>query len=513
MLGRFAQFLSIGLLTAAIAWPQTHPREAPPPPEPYNQLDSNETLFYVLAAINAAGYDEQADSSTNSPLRGRVREYLAKQNLESLAPLKRFVRDHKQRSPAADLGQYISFALWSKGAPDFTPANPDLPQPLDADALYEFPPVLAAFYKEAKLGVLWLQAKPDYDRAIAQIQEPVIRAVQQVNSYLRHVDTGVRRGRFQILVDLMGAPNEVQFRNYIDDYYIIVTPAVELPIFDIRHAYLRYQVDPLGSRFADDLQKKAKLGVRALDSPLLGEQYRIDFVRLATECLIKAIESRLDRKSALAEDAAREGFVLTPAFAELLPEYERQEVAMRLYLPDLIKAIDVKKEQQRIASIDFLKERPVRTYRVTSEVKPPEQTGAAKTLEEAEQLFLDREKSAGNAAKAKELFLRVMQETDQKPLHAKAYYGLARIALLDRDPETADRFFRKILELEPDPATKAWALVYIGKLADSQGEKDPAQENYNAALAVQGISDLARQEAKRGLTGAFARKPKSKEQE
>jgi tetratricopeptide (TPR) repeat protein len=134
-------------------------------------------------------------------------------------------------------------------------------------------------------------------------------------------------------------------------------------------------------------------------------------------------------------------------------------------------------------------------------------------LEDAERLFLDREKSAGNAAKAKELFLRSLQETEQQPLHAKAYYGLARIALLDRDPETADRFFRKVLELNPDPATQAWALVYIGKLADSQGEKEPAQENYKAALAVQGISELARQEAQRGLTGAFARNPKSKEQE
>ena len=515
-MGRFTQFLSIGLLTAAIAWPQTdHPpqREAPPPPEPYNQLDSNETLFYVLAAINAAGYDEQADSSTNNPLRGQLREYLAKQNLVSLAPLKRYVRDHKQRNPAADLGQYISFALWSKGAPDFTPANPDLPQPADADALYEFPPVLAAFYKEAKLGVLWLRAKPDYDRAIAQFSEPVVFAVQQVNAYLRFVDSGVRRGRFQILVDLLGAPNEVQFRNYINDYYIIVTPAVERPIFDIRHAYLRYQVEPLGARFADDLQKKARLGERALESPLLGEQYRVDFVRLATESLIKAIESRLDRKSALAEEAAREGFVLAPAFAERLQEYEHQEVAMRLYFPDMVKAIDVKKEQQRIARIDFLKERPVKTYRVTSEIKPPELTGAAKTLEDAERLFLDREKSPGNAAQAKQLFLKAMQETDQKPMHARAYYGLARIALLDQDPATADRFFRKILELEPDPATKAWALVYIGKLADSQGEKEPAQDSYKAALTVQGISDLARQEAQRGLTGAFARNPKSKEQE
>jgi len=196
-----------------------------------------------------------------------------------------------------------------------------------------------------------------------------------------------------------------------------------------------------------------------------------------------------------------------------LQQYEHQEVAMRLYFPDMVNQIDVKKAQQQIARIDFLKERPVRTYRVTSEVKPPELTGAAKTLDDAEQLFLDREKAPGNAAKAKELFLKAMQETDEKPMHAKAYYGLARIALLDRDLETADRFFRKILELEPDPATKAWALVYIGRLADSQGDKDPAQESYKAALAVQGISDLARQEAQRGLTGAFVRNPKSKEQE
>jgi len=288
---------------------------------------------------------------------------------------------------------------------------------------------------------------------------------------------------------------------------------VEQPIADIRHAYLRYMVDPLGARFADDLQKKARLGAYALDSPLLGQQFRDDFVRLATECFIKAVESRLDRQSALANQAAREGFVLAPVFADLLQLYERQEVAMRLYFPDLVAQIDVKKEQQRIARIDFLKERPVRTYRVTSEVKPPELTGASKTLDDAEQLFLDREKSAGNASKAKELFLRALQETEQKPIHAKAYYGLARIALLDRDPETADRFFRKTLELEPDPATQAWALVYIAKLADSQGETEPARENYKAALAVEGISDLARQEAQRGLTGAFARNPKSKEQE
>ena len=513
----FAHLLSICLLVAGSVSAQTRPArrplEPPPPPEPYNQLDSSETLFYVLAAVNAAGYDEQANSSTNNPLRARVREYLAKQNPASLVPLRRFVRDHKPKNPSAELSQYISFALWSKGAPDFTWANPDLPAPADADALYEFPPVLAAFYRDANLAGLWRQVQGEYDAAIAQYSQPVTLAVQQVNAYLRYVNTGTRRGRFQILIDLLGAPNQVHMRNYIDDYFIVVTPAVEQPIADIRHAYLRYMVDPLGARFADDLQKKARLGAYALDSPILQQEYRDDFVRLATECFIRAIESRLDRRPAMIEQAAREGFVLTPVFAELLQRYESQEVAMRLHFPDLVAAIDIKKEQQRIARIDFLKERPVRTYRVTSEAKPPELTGAEKTLDEAELLFLDREKAAGNVAKAKELYLRALQETEQKVMHAKSYYGLARIALLEQDPATADRFFRKVLELEPDPVSKAWAHVYIGKLSDSQGEKAAAQESYQAALAVGGISDLARQEAQRGLTGAFARNPKSKEQE
>ena len=72
---RFAHFL-ICLLVAGSLSAQTRtarrPLEPPPPPEPYNQLDSSQTLFYVLAAVNAAGYDEQANSSTNSPLRGRA---------------------------------------------------------------------------------------------------------------------------------------------------------------------------------------------------------------------------------------------------------------------------------------------------------------------------------------------------------------------------------------------------------------------------------------------------------
>ena len=62
--------------------------------------------------------------------------------------------------------------------------------------------------------------------------------------------------------------------------------------------------------------------------------------------------------------------------------------------------------------------------------KPPELTGAAKELEEAEQAYSDR-----NLGRAEEVYLRLLQESvAEKSIHAKAYYGLARIAVLERDP-------------------------------------------------------------------------------
>ena len=141
-----------------------------------------------------------------------------------------------------------------------------------------------------------------------------------------------------------------------------------------------------------------------------------------------------------------------------------------------------------------------RVVRPAQTVKPPELTGAAKTLDEADNAYADRD-----LARAREGFLRVLEQTQDKSIHAKAYYGLARIAVLQRDPETGDNLFRKVLELEPDPDTKSWSLLYLGRLADSQGDREHAVENYKAALAVEGLPDAVRQAAQKGLDAAFAK--------
>jgi len=98
-----------------------------------------------------------------------------------------------------------------------------------------------------------------------------------------------------------------------------------------------------------------------------------------------------------------------------------------------------------------------------------------------------------------------LKETDEKPLHAKAYYGLARIAALEKDPELAERLFRKTLESDPDGYTKAWTHVYLGRLAEAAGERERAAEEYKAALAVEGASVAARQGAEKGLQGVLKR--------
>ncbi len=194
--------------------------------------------------------------------------------------------------------------------------------------------------------------------------------------------------------------------------------------------------------------------------------------------------------------------MLTPAIAEQLAIFEKQEVSMRLYFPDMIDGIDLKREEQRLDHIDFAKERVARNVRkVQREVAAPEPTGIDKALADAEKAYTDRD-----LPRANEMFLKIVQQTDQKPVHAKAYYGLARIKVLEKDPETGDRLFRKVLELEPDPETKSWSLLYLGRLADSQKLHEEAVEHYKAALAVEGAPESVRKAAEQGLKEAYVKK-------
>ena len=466
------------------------------------QLDASPSIFTVLAAINAAGFNAGIDAPSNHPFRKALRDRLAGQNLASVAALRRFVQEHRKENPAEELSQYISYALVLGGPPDFAYRYGPNALPPDAAHLEGLAPLLVSFYREAHLDQLWKQAQPYFDQVIAQYHEPVARAVLQANAYLRNPTNGYLGRRFQIYVDLLGSPNQVQTRSYADDTFVVVTPAADLPIDQIRHAYLHYLSDPLVLKFSKQVQEKRALGDYAQGSGALEDAYKSDFVLLTTECFIKALESRMDRRPAMAQEALRQGFVLTPAFAEQLALYEKQDQAMRLYFPDLVHGIDPRREEKRLENVEFAS-RPAAApvVRAAPPEQPVELTGTAKELDDAEQAYTARE-----LARAKSLYVGLLEKPDEKSLHAKAYYGLARIAVLERDPELGDRLFRKVLELEPDAATKSWSLLYLGRLADSQGDREQAQRQYGAALAVEGAPDAVREAAENGLKEAFTNK-------
>ncbi len=465
-------------------------------PEP-GQLDASPTLFTVMAALNAAGFDAGLDAPNSHPLRKEVREELARREIPSLAAIKQFVAEHHQGNATAELGQYISFALTVGGPPDFVQRKRDVEIPPEALRLQEFSKLLAPFYKEAGIAQLWQRAQPEIDEYIARYHAPVTQAVLQVNAYLRQQTSGFKGRHFQIFIELLAPPGQVQRRSYGYEDTVVVTPSAEPRSFDIRHAYLHYLLDPLSTQYQEILDRKKFLARHVQRVGRLEDSFRDDFLALTTESLIKAVESRLDHDPGAIERALYQGFILAPYFSEALPLYEKQEQSMMVYYPEMVGGIDLKTEDARLSRVDFNAGPPRAAKPVAAAVPAVPAaplTGAAKTLDDAERLYTARDLDA-----AKKKYLEVLEQTDEKLLHADAYYGLARIAALNRDPETAVRLFQSALDLGPRPATKAWVLVYLGKLTLAAEEPEQAQQYFIGALKVEGISDMARKEAENGL--------------
>jgi tetratricopeptide (TPR) repeat protein len=462
------------------------------------QLDASPALFSVMAALQAAGYGMDVESANNHPLRAAVTKHLVERKLGTVQELKEYLERRKSGGRPLELSRFISFALSVDGPPNFNYKFAAHEMPPDLAVLEGFDRLMTRFHREAEMDKIWEQAQPAIEEVLAGYQEPFIQTIREVNGYLRNPTSGYVGRRFQIFVELLGPPSQIQTREYKDDYYIVLTPSAEPQLDYLRYAYIRYLIDPLSFKFIDHLEKKKPLLDLAGGAPALEEYYKNDFQLLTTACLAKAVEARLKKAEGpkMAEQSMREGFILTPYFYEALGVYEKQEVSMRLYYPEMIDAIDVKKEDKRLAGVEFLSERPMKTIRASRREteKPAELTGVFKTLDEGEELY-----RAKKYAEAKPVFLRALQETPERPLHAKAYYGLARIAVLQRDPELAVKLFEKVLDLDPDDTIRSLSHVNLGHLWAVHNEQEKAVEQYQAALAVKGIPPAIKKAAEKAL--------------
>lgn len=476
-------------------------------------IDRSESLFTVLCALHAAGFEAEADSSAFHPVRRRLMPDLRRLEGPAVEKVREFYRAHLLASPSATLSRYLSLGLVVGPPPSFeyTLRRTDLPP--DVRTIEEFQELLPAFYQEAGIHELWLRVAPEYEQEIARLQQPLGQIVVVGAGYLREMlgPAGVRS--FTVLVEPMVGPR-TNFRSYADNYFLVVGPRREVPVAELRHAFLHFLLDPLAIRYSDHVRAKEPLGELAARAPLLPHEYKSDFQLLLTECLVRAVELRLDnppaeRLAAAFREADQSGYVLVRALYDALGRFEQAEPAMSYYYGDMLRGVSVAAELRRLADVQFSEVAVASTHPGLDDAAPI--TGVEAWLLEGE-----RQIALGNGPAAEAEFRRVLEE---QPENARALYGLALATALQGQSERAKELFRQVV-LTPSaeapgrtrpPQVVAWAHVYLGRIYDLEGERELALTEYRAVLALAGAPQTARAAAQRGIESPFAPIPRSQE--
>jgi Tetratricopeptide repeat len=473
-------------------------------------VEASPQIFAVMCALDAAGFDADESTLAEMPARLALRADLLKMQGPATEALRQFYRDHVFADPGETLSRYMAFALDVGPPPQFRfLVDRDLLPP-DVISIEGFQQVLADFYREARLAARWGEIEPEYEPAMARYEGPLRRVVTIANAYLREVLKPSSGNAFTVYVEpLVG--NHTTFRNLSDHYAIVVGTGSEIPIDDIRHAYLHFVLDPMVLRNRPVILSKATLLNIAARAPRLPVQYQTDFTALTDECLVKAVELRLRKLSpgqleaALLDDDVS-GFVLVRPLVQQLEKFEKAEPAMSYYFPDLIAGIDVGAETKRLRSVNFAGPEEAVTFKPAAVPAADPAMELQRSLDEG-----DRQIALQNASAAAATFEAILQKHPNQP---QAMYGLAIASVLQGKAEQARGLFEKIVSPSApvtlgsagaaDPNLVAWSHVYLGRIDDLQGERDAAVAEYRAALAVNGAPESARVAAQRGVATPYA---------
>ena len=480
-------------------------------------IDGSEAMFSTMCALLASGFESNVSSANWQPTRAQLREQLQRQQGPAVDAVREFYKKHQLADPNAVLSQYIWFALVAGPAPKFEPTMRHSDLPPEVIALEGFSEVLSAYYKEQKVGALWRQMQPLYDRDIAQLHDSVSQIVFVATNYLREIMNPADPRTFTVIVEpLVGRITNV--RNFGDHYAVVLSGAEDLPVDTVRHAYLHFLLDPLPLQYPHVIAVKRPLFDTAVKAQRLEADLKDDFPSYFAECTVRAVELKLKRASpgeraaALDADDA-DGYVLVRPIFGALANFERAEPSMRLFFPDMIRSIDVSAEAKRVDTIKFAPAETAKKDQTSAEevarrkkLQPstvPNDSDAIAALTEGERRIAEKNPRAAEAS-----FQRVLAKYPDQP---RAWYGMGLVALLDHDGPRAREVFTRLTEGEhaatDDPMVLAWSHVYLARIYDDEGQSELAKTQYQEALAVSGGPEQARQAAQKALAAAATTRP------
>jgi hypothetical protein len=476
-------------------------------------VDGSEAMFTTMCALLAAGFESQTSTDGWTPFRTQLRDRMEHAQGPAVDALREFYQKHQLNDPGAMLSQYIWFGLVSGPAPSFKPTMKRDDLPPEVITLEGFPEILSAFYVEQHIGRIWVQVQPVYNHEIDQIHDTVSQIVFVATNYLRVIPNPGDPRTFSIIVEpLVGRITNV--RNFQDHYAIVLSGSADVPVDTVRHAYLHFLLDPLPLQYPHVIAVKRPLYEVALHAPRLTPDLRDDYPSYFAECLVRAVELKLKRMSPGERDAAldtddADGYVLVRPLFKALDSFEGAEPAMRYYFPDMVRTIDQTAEMKRDTALKFApplgapksadttQERVARTRTVHPSTVPNDQD-AINDLTEGERRIAEKNPRAAEAS-----FQRVLAKYPDQP---KALYGIGLVALLDHDAVRAKEVFGRLTAGDhaatQDPMVMAWSHIYLARIYDDEGHAEEAKTEYQAALAVSGGPEQAKQAAQKGLAAA-----------
>jgi len=481
-------------------------------------VDGSEAMFTTMCALLAAGFESNVSAANWHPLRARLREQMQHQQGPAVDAVREFYKEHVVRDSGATLSRYIWFGLLSGPAPKFqiTLRRDDLPT--EVLALDGFSEILSNYYQEQKIGRLWRDLQPIYNREIEKVHDPVSQIVFVTTGYLRQLqDPTTPRTFIVILEPLVGRITNV--RNSGEHYSIVLSGSDDIPTDIVRHAFLHFLLDPLPQQYPHILAVKRPLYEKAAQAPRLTPDLKDDFSSYFAECLVRAVELKLKRLSPGERDAAMDrddadGYVLVRPIFLGLAKYESSEPSMALYFPDLVRGINLPAETKRIEGIQFASadrgqnaddpaSEEVTRHKVAQPTTVPNDADAIAALTDGERRIAEKNPRAAELS-----FQKVLA---RYPDQIRAWYGLGLVALLDHDGPRAKEVFGRLTTGEhaatEDPMVLTWSHVYLARIYDDEGRQGLAKSEFQAALAVPGGPDLARQAAQKGLEAVNLEKP------
>ncbi len=487
--------------------------EAPKLPAQTNQspitLDGNETIFSVLAALNACGYDQDLTISdaTRMNVRAEMERNLrdSEEATQVRTALCAFVQKHEAgKDPNRNLSQYISLALYLDGPPHFVPRVKEDELPPDAASIAGFGALLEHFYERAGLHTIWERHRRDYLAAMVRYHAPLAKMVFDTEIYLKQPSSQFLGKTFTIYLDFMGSPNETDARNYGPAYFVVVFPSpttsnaepqTALKMDQIRHTFLHYEMDPLAEKHFSAIKRLEPL-LQSVKRAPLEEPFKTDISLLVTECMVRAIEIRTTGSKSMeamraqaVDDAVKQGYILTKTFYDAVVAFEKDQVGIRGAYSGFLENVDLKKEQKAAAELQF------------ASAASPELVRLSRPEERRMLVTAEKRLAAGDPKGAEELAQQALNKKigDQ----GRALFILAEVAVANKNRDGAQDNFQKAIAATSDPKVVGWSHVYLGRILDMKEDREAALAEYRAALNAGGELPEIKAAAERGLEQAY----------